>query len=220
MADMQDAHFYSASEERLNIASHALGLVLSIIGLALLLWRTTRSGDATQIISCTVFGLSLITLYAASTLYHSTTSAVARRRLRAFDHASIYVLIAGSYTPLALLVLRGTIGWAIFAAAWSLALVGIVIKLRYTGRYHRISTGMYVFMGWIIVFAYKPLIANFSTEGLSWLFAGGVAYTVGAIFYSIRSMPFAHASFHIFVLLGSACHFISVYHYVLLANVA
>jgi hemolysin III len=127
----------------------------------------------------------------------------------------IYVLIAGSYTPLSLLVLNGAVGWTIFGVSWAMAATGIVIKLFHTGKYNKISTAMYVFMGWVIVFAIKPLIANLSSEGLAWLFAGGVSYTVGALFYSIRKMPYGHATFHIFTLLGSACHFVCVYFFVL-----
>lgn len=138
-----------------------------------------------------------------------------RASLRTVDHAMIYVLIAGTYTPFALLVLKGAIGWAVFGVAWAMAVTGIVIKLFHTGRWDKISTAMYVFMGWIIVFAIKPLIAGLSSEGLTWLFAGGIFYTVGALFYSIRKMPFGHATFHIFCLLGSASHFVSVYYFVL-----
>jgi len=215
MTTSQKAHFYSATEEKLNILSHAAGFMLSIVGLVMLIIRASHTGDTMPIVSSGVFGLSLIILYASSTVYHSSKTEIARRRLRAFDHASIYVLIAGTYTPFALLILRGSVGWTIFGIAWALALAGIVIKLFFTGRFNHVSTGMYVFMGWIIVFAYKPLIENFSQEGLTWLFAGGVSYTVGALFYSINRMPYAHAIFHFFVLAGSSCHFVSVYQYVL-----
>jgi hemolysin III len=125
------------------------------------------------------------------------------------------VLIAGSYTPFALLVLKGTVGWVVFGVIWAMAATGIVIKLFYTGRYHKVSTAMYVFMGWVIVFAINPLIEGLSSAGLTWLFAGGVAYTTGALFYSISKMPFGHATFHIFCLFGSACHFVAVYYFVL-----
>jgi len=127
----------------------------------------------------------------------------------------IYVLIAGSYTPLALLALKGTVGWVIFGVSWVMAVTGVVIKLFHTGKYNKISTAMYVFMGWVIIFAIKPLTANLSSEGLAWLFAGGVFYTVGALFYSIKKMPYGHATFHVFTLLGSACHFVCVYYFVL-----
>jgi len=154
-------------------------------------------------------------LYAASTFYHSTKDTGLRARLRIIDHATIYVLIAGSYTPLTLIALGGPIGWVIFAASWAMAATGISLKVFFTGRFDLVSTLMYVFMGWIIVFAIKPLMDNMSSEGLFWLFAGGVAYTTGAVIYSIKKVPFNHAIFHMFVLLGSFCHFVSVYFYVL-----
>jgi hemolysin III len=135
--------------------------------------------------------------------------------LRIIDHASIYVLIAGTYTPFALVTLNGATGWVIFGVAWGLALCGITLKLFFTGKYNLVSTLMYVFMGWIIVFAIKPLIVNLSSEGLFWLFCGGMAYTIGAILYSIKILRFNHAVFHVFVLAGSASHFVSVYFYVL-----
>lgn len=203
---------YPAAEERINIYSHGLGLVLSVGSLLLLI---LKARGVLEIVSVSVFATSLIALYGSSTLYHSTIDATRRARLRTVDHAMIYVLIAGTYTPFCLLVLHGTPGWTIFGVAWAMAATGIVVKLFHTGRYNRISTAMYVFMGWIIVFAIKPLIANFSIEGLAWLFGGGIFYTVGAVIYSIRRLPYGHATFHIFCLLGSACHMISVYFFVL-----
>lgn len=203
---------YPLAEERINIASHALGFLLSIAAIVLL---TVKAVDALSIVSVAVFAASLIALYGASTIYHSTSNVARRVWLRTVDHAMIYVLIAGTYTPFCLLVLKGAVGWTIFAVTWGMAAAGITIKLFYTGRYDNVSTAMYVFMGWIIVFAIKPLIANLPPEGLSWLFAGGVSYTAGALFYSIKKLPFGHAIFHIFCLFGSACHFVSVYFFVL-----
>jgi len=207
--------YYSPLEEHINVISHAIGLILSLIALPLLVARASIHGSAWHLASAAIFGASLIVLYTASTCYHSSKNPDSRARLRIIDHASIYVLIAGTYTPLTLITLNGAIGWSIFAISWGLALSGIVLKLFFTGRFQLISTLMYVFMGWIIVFAIKPLITNLSTEGLFWLVAGGLAYTVGAIIYSIRKLAFTHAVFHVFVLLGSACHFVSVYFYVL-----
>jgi hemolysin III len=203
---------YPILEERINVASHALGLLLSIVALLLLI---AKGSSVLELVSLSVFAASLIALYAASTVYHVTTSVARRAWLRTVDHAMIYVLIAGTYTPFSLLVIRGTAGWTIFAISWAMAATGIVVKLYHTGRYDRLSTAMYVFMGWMIVFAIKPLIDNLSPAGLSWLFGGGISYTVGALFYSLRKMPFGHATFHIFVLIGSACHFVSVYFFVL-----
>ncbi|MCK5467170.1 MAG: hemolysin III family protein, partial [Cyclobacteriaceae bacterium] len=147
--------------------------------------------------------------------YHSAKKPELRNRLRILDHASIYVLIAGTYTPFTLVTLNGPIGWTIFGISWGLALTGIILKLFFTGKYKKISTLLYVFMGWIIIFAIKPVINNLSFEGLLWLFAGGMSYTIGAILYSIKKIRFNHAIFHVFVLIGSACHFVSVFFYVL-----
>jgi len=212
---MDGLKHYTPLEERTNIISHAIGLVLSIIALVLLVLRAGLYGNAWHIVSAGIFGFSLISLYAASTFYHSATDPKRRIRLRVIDHATIYVLIAGTYTPFTLVTLNGSIGWMIFGAAWGMAIAGITLKLFFTGKYNVLSTLMYVFMGWIIVFAITPLINSLSTEGLFWLFAGGVAYTTGAIIYSIKKIKFNHAIFHMFVLLGSFCHFVSVYFYVL-----
>lgn len=212
MSKQHKHHVYPIVEERINVASHAIGLLLSIAALVLL---TVRANGALQVVSVAVFAVSMITLYGASTVYHSASSARFRIWMRTVDHAMIYVLIAGTYTPFSLLVIQGALGWSIFGIAWSMALTGIAIKLFYTGRYDKVSTAMYVFMGWIIVFAIKPLIANLATDGLAWLFAGGISYTLGALFYSIKALPFGHAIFHVFVVGGSACHFVSVYFFVL-----
>jgi hemolysin III len=206
---------YSPVEERTNIISHAIGFALGIVALVLMVVRASTYGNAWHIVSVSIFGVSLICLYAASTMYHSAKDPKTRGRLRVIDHATIYVLIAGTYTPFVLVTLNGWVGWVIFAASWTMAVTGITLKLFFTGRYNMLSTLMYVFMGWMIIFAIKPLVNSLSADGLFWLIAGGVAYTVGAILYSIKKIKFNHAIFHMFVLLGSVCHFISVYAYVL-----
>ncbi|HUX55236.1 MAG TPA: hemolysin III family protein [Williamwhitmania sp.] len=208
--------YYSPAEENTNIISHAVGFALSILATVLLVVHAAKFGTAKHIVSFAVFGVSLMVLYAASTLYHSAKKPERRNRLKIFDHAAIYVLIAGTYTPFTLVTLAGTTGWVIFGIAWGAALVGVVLKLFFTGRFSILSTIMYVIMGGGgILFAIKPLINNLPSEGLYWLFAGGVAYTVGAILYSIKKIPFNHAVFHILVLVGSFCHFISIFYYVL-----
>lgn len=213
--EIDGAKFYSPLEERINVLSHALGFVLSIFALALLVTYANRYGSLLHVLSFAVFGVSLVVLYAASTLYHSTTNPARRVRFRILDHAAIYILIAGTYTPIMLVILSGSLGWLMFGITWGLAAIGIVLKLFFTGKYSHASTAMYVFMGWLIVFAIKPLINNFSADGLWWLLAGGLAYTVGAVIYSIKKIKFHHAIFHVFVLAGSACHFVMVYFYVL-----
>ena len=212
---MNKTHFYSPLEEKTNIYSHAAGLVLSIVALLLMLIRASGSGSTLDVVSVGIFGISLIALYAASTMYHSAKDPKVRARLRVNDHATIYILIAGTYTPFTLITLNGWVGWTIFGVSWGMAITGVTLKLFFTGKYNVLSTMMYVFMGWIIIFAIKPLLNSISSEGLFWLVAGGIAYTTGAVIYSIKKIKFNHAIFHLFVLLGSFCHFISVYFYVL-----
>ena len=215
MKGIEGIKYYSSIEEKINIISHAIGFILSIVALVLLVTHANLHGDVWHIVSFSIFGASLIILYAASTFYHSAKKSELRNRLKIIDHASIYVLIAGTYTPFTLVTLNGTIGWVIFGTSWGLALTGIILKLFFTGKYNLISTIMYVLMGWVIVFAIKPLINNLPLEGLLWLFAGGISYTIGAILYSIKKIKFNHAIFHTFVLMGSLCHFMSVFFYVL-----
>ncbi len=215
MRDIEEIKYYSPVEEKINIISHAIGFILSIVALVLLVTHANLHGDVWHIVSFSIFGASLIILYAASTFYHNAKKPELRNRLKIIDHAAIYVLIAGSYTPFTLVTLQGTLGWVIFGSSWGLALTGIILKLFFTGKYNLISTLMYVFMGWVIVFAIKPLINNLPLAGLFWLFAGGMAYTIGAILYSIKKIKFNHAIFHVFVLMGSFSHFVSVLFYVL-----
>ena len=212
---MGKSGFYTPAEERLNIYSHALGLVLSVVALVMLIWKSLYlNKELVYTISVVVYGFSLVVLYAASTLYHLQKDPGKRLRLRVFDHAAIFVLIAGTYTPFSLVTLHGKVGWWVFGISWGLALAGIVLKIFFTGKYSLVSTLMYIFMGWIAVFVIKPLMSNLSSDGLFWLAAGGIAYTVGAVLYSIKKIPYNHAIFHVFVLIGSACHFVSVYWYV------
>ena len=206
--------YYSPLEESINIYSHAFGLLLSFAALFFLEKKAFERGDLMYWFSMSVYGVSLVLLYAASSMYHREQEPKKRLRLRVFDHAAIYVLIAGSYTPFALVTLHGKFGWWLFGAVWSFALAGIILKIFFTGRYTLLSTLMYIIMGWMAVFVIKPLMAHLAPEGLFWLSAGGIAYTVGAVLYSIKRIPLNHAVFHVFVLIGSACHFVSVYFYV------
>ncbi len=215
MKDREEIKYYPPIEEKINVISHAIGFILSVVALVFLVRHANLHGDVWHLVSFSIFGVSLIILYAASTFYHNAKKPRLRKRLKIFDHASIYVLIAGTYTPFTLVTLNSTIGWVIFAVSWGLALAGIILKLFFTGKYNLISTIVYVIMGWVIIFAIKPLINNLPLEGLLWLFAGGISYTTGAIFYSIKKIKFNHAIFHIFVLMGSFCHFMSVFFYVI-----
>ena len=202
---------YSDKEERLNVITHALGLLLSGIGLPFLIVKSFTFEGFWKPASLVIYGLSLIILYAASTFYHAAKDARLRRKLNIFDHAAIYVLIAGTYTPFTILALEGSLGWMIFGLTWTFALIGIVLKLFYTGRFDKLSTALYLLMGWQIMFVINPLMERFTTEGLQLLFAGGVFYTIGAVLYSIKKLPYNHAIFHVFVVLGSVCHFFSVF---------
>lgn len=218
MKTVPRAGFYSPQEEKWNIISHGFGLVLSIIGLILLIYKAYHFGETRHLVSFIIFGTSLILLYAASTCYHRATEPLLRYRLNILDHSAIYVLIAGTYTPFVLITLQGIIGWIIFTVVWGMALTGVILKLYFTGRYQWLSTTMYVVMGWIIVFAFKPLVNNLEHEGLLWLFAGGLSYTLGAVIFSMNKVKFNHAVFHVLVMIGSLCHYISIYYYVLPAK--
>ena len=208
-------NFYSRSEEATNIITHAIGFFLGIAALVLMVVRASLYGDAWHIVGASIFGAGLVILYAASTIYHSVRKPRARQCLRIIDHSTIYVLIAATYTPFTLVTLNGWVGWTMFGIVWGLAVTGIVMKAFFTGRFDVLSTLMYVFMGWMIIIAAKPLVDNLPQGGLTWLVAGGVAYTLGAIFYGINRLKFNHAIFHLFVLAGSICHFVTVYSYVL-----
>lgn len=206
--------FYSPTEEKLNIWSHAFGIFLSIIALVLLIIKAVQQDNIWMMISFPIFGVSLILLYLASTLYHASQEPQKRFKLKVFDHAAIYVLIAGSYTPFTLVSLNGETGWLIFSMVWVMAFTGIILKLFFTGKFKIVSTAMYVLMGWLIVFYFQDLSASLHEKGVFYLILGGVLYTIGAILYSIKKIKFNHAIFHFFVLAGSFCHFLSIYLYV------
>ncbi len=205
---------YSKKEEKLNIITHAFGLILSITAFPFLLMKSFDYEGFSKSLSLLIYGLSLIILYAASTFYHAANEPNLRRKLNILDHAAIYVLIAGSYTPFTIIVLKGTLGWFILGFTWSFAIAGIVMKLFFTGRFEKLSTILYVLMGWQIIFAMKPLSNNLSNEGVELLFYGGLFYTIGALFYSLKKIQYNHAIFHVFVVLGSFCHFLTVYFYI------
>ena len=215
MAHTKQPHYYSPLEEKINIQTHAFGFVLSVVATVLLIIKAVNFGNFWHISSFAVFGFSLINLYLVSTLYHNSTKPENRNKWQIIDHASIYILIAGTYTPFTLVTLHGTVGWIIFGIVWGSAIVGVILKMYFTGRFDVLSTIMYVIMGWIVIFAIKPLYNNLPLGGLIWLFGGGIAYTTGAILYSIKKIKFNHAIFHILVLVGSFCHFMAVYFYVL-----
>ena len=204
-------HQYSTKEENLNVISHGLGLVLSVIALPFLIMKSFDFEGFWKPVSFIIYGLSMIILYAASTFYHAAKDPKKRRKLNIFDHAAIYVLIAGSYSPFCLVGLNSDLGWYMFIAVWVFALTGIILKLFFTGKFDKLSTAMYLLMGWQVMFFIKPLMESLSPSEFQYLVAGGIFYSVGAVLYSIKKLPYNHAIFHVFVLLGSLSHFIAIY---------
>ena len=204
-------HLYPKNEERLNVLSHGFGLLLAIVSFPLLINKSLQFDGFWKPISFIIFGLSMIILYAASTFYHAEKDPKKRRKLNILDHAAIYVLIAGSYSPFCIVALDSDLGNYMFIFVWIFAFIGIILKLFFTGRFSKISTFLYLIMGWQVVIFIKPLMSNLTPEGLKYLFAGGIFYTVGAVFYSIKKLPFNHAVFHVFVLLGTFSHFLAIY---------
>jgi hemolysin III len=210
-----DARKYPKIEEILNVITHGLGFLLSIAALVLLVVFAALKGDVWHIVSFSIYGASLVVLYLASTLYHMSRKQSLRNKLNIFDHASIYVLIAGTYTPFLLITLHGPWGWSLLGVIWGLAIGGILFKVFFIGKYDLVSALLYVLMGWLIIIAIQPLNENLSSGGLWWLLGGGISYSIGAVFYMINKMPYNHAIFHIWVLLGSLAHFFAVFFYVL-----
>ncbi|MES2440870.1 MAG: hemolysin III family protein [Verrucomicrobiota bacterium] len=210
-SELCDSH----REEVASLVTHAAGVLLSIVALVVML--ALSAGEPLKVVSAAVFGSSLILLYASSTLYHFFTSARWKSLFQSLDHACIYLLIAGSYTPITLITLRGATGWWLFGTVWALAVLGVMIKtLRKGKKGHWISTALYLAMGWLILFAMGPLIRGLPMAGVWWLVAGGFTYSFGIVFYAWKRLPFNHAIWHLFVLGGSACHVLAVARYVLL----
>ena len=197
-------------EELANALTHGVGAAAALAAGAVLVTLAALRGDGWILAASIVFGVAMLLLYTASTLYHAVTHPVVKGRLKVFDHCAIYLLIAGTYTPFTLVGLRGPTGWWLFGAIWTLALAGVVFKLFYTGRFRKLSTGIYIAMGWLVVVAIKPMWQSFDGWTLGWLLAGGLSYTFGTFFYHRESMRYSHAIWHLFVLGGSICHYISV----------
>lgn len=192
-----------------NALTHGLGFLASLLASAVLITLVAIRGDGWQLAGALVFCISLVMVYTSSTLYHSIPHLATKGRMKIFDHCAIYVLIAGTYTPFTIIALRDRGGWWLFAAAWTMALAGIVFKLFFTGRFKGVSTLLYIGMGWMAVLGIKPFLAVVPTATLLWLLAGGLAYTLGTVFY-MSKRDHAHAIWHGFVLIGSACHFVAV----------
>ena len=197
-------------EEIASALTHGLGAAAALAGGAVLITLAALYGDGWQLSAAIVFGITLLLLYVASTLYHAIQHPVAKGRLKIFDHCAIYLLIAGTYTPFTLIGLRDTVGWWLFGTIWALAFFGVIFKLFYTGRFQLISTSVYIAMGWLIVVAAKPAMKALDPWTFGWLLGGGVAYTLGTFFYHRPKMPYSHAVWHMFVIAGSVCHYIAV----------
>ncbi|MDO1528408.1 hemolysin III family protein [Fulvimonas sp. R45] len=206
---------YAWSDELASSLIHGAGILLSIAGLATLVAFAALHGDARAVTASAVYGSSLILLYTASTLYHAVRHERARRHLRTLDHIAIYLLIAGTYTPFTLVALPGAWGWGLFAAIWSLALLGSALELGLLGHRRGLAVLLYVAMGWVGMVAFKPLLAHLQPGGMALLVGGGAAYTLGVPFYLWRRLPYHHAVWHAFVLAGSVLHFLAVLLYVL-----
>ncbi len=202
--------FYTFREELANSVTHGIGAALAFIGLAVLLILAAFYGNTWHALSFSIYGASLIILYSSSTLYHTVQLPRAKHLLRILDHAAIYVLIAGTYTPFLLLSVRGTLGWSLLAIIWVMALAGIIWKIFFLGRFEVMATIMYIFMGWMGVLAFRQMLTNIPPLGVMMLIAGGLIYTFGVIFYAWENLPYNHAIWHIFVLAGSICHFFAV----------
>ena len=203
----------SVAEEIANSVSHGVGFLAAVAVSPVLIVSAVQRDNSAQIVGASVFAFTMVLLYLTSTLYHTLARNKAKRVLRILDHGAVFLLIAGTYTPFTLGALRGTWGWTLFGLVWGIAVVGVALKFIGGMRYQRLSTVLYLAMGWLIIIAVKPLWLNMPSWGLFWLAAGGVAYTAGVGFYAAKRIRYAHFVWHLFVIAGTACHFIAVLKY-------
>ncbi|HEX7504939.1 MAG TPA: hemolysin III family protein [Syntrophales bacterium] len=201
-------------EELVNSLTHGTGALLSAAGLIVLVALACLHGTTLQIVSCSIYGTTLVLLYTASTLYHTVRSPRLKHIFKVIDHSCIYLLIAGTYTPFMLVTLHGSLGWTLFGLIWALAAAGIVFQIFFVYRFKILATVAYVLMGWVAVVAIKPLLEALPAGGFDWILAGGLVYTAGAFLYLWKRLPYNHAIWHLFVLGGSACHYVAVLLYV------
>ena len=205
---------YTVSEEIANALTHGVGALFAIGGLAVLVTQAALRGDVWHVVSCSIYGGAMVVLYTASTLYHGVTAPRAKNALQVFDHASIFLLIAGTYTPFTLVSLRGPWGWSLFGTIWGLAAAGIILEIAFPRRWPALALTLYIGMGWVAVVAVKPLLEVLPTGGLVLLVLGGLSYTAGIGFYAWRRLPYGHAIWHLFVLAGTILHFFADLFYV------
>ncbi|RAL23148.1 hemolysin D [Lujinxingia litoralis] len=204
-----------SAEDIANSVSHGVGLGAALVGFVVLAVTAWATGAGLQIVGALVYGLTLVALFAASTVYHSVTHPRVRRALQVVDHCAVFFLIAGTYTPFALVTLAGPLGWSLLAGVWAMALLGVTIKLFWFGRFEGVSLALYLLMGWTIVFAIKPLWLAMEPAGVALLFGGGLLYTAGVAFFVWERLFLNHAIWHLFVLGGSVCHYLAILFYVL-----
>jgi hemolysin III len=205
---------WTLGEELAHSITHGVGLLAAVAGLVVLVTLAAASRDPWRIAACSIYASTLVLLYAASTLYHALSPTRARHVLQVLDHSAIFLLIAGTYTPFALVLLRGPWGWTLLTIVWGLALMGVMMKALFGARWPIVSTALYIGMGWMVVLSVKPLVAHVPPGAVAWLLAGGLAYTGGVVFYAWTRLRYNHAVWHLFVLAGSVCHYIAVILYV------
>ncbi|MCP4424838.1 MAG: hemolysin III family protein [Chloroflexi bacterium] len=210
-----DIFKFTLKEEVWNGITHGIGTALAIAGLTVLVSLAAINGDSWRVVSFSIYGSTLVLLYLASTLYHSIQIPKVKRVLQVLDHAAIYLLIAGSYTPFLLVNMRGQLGWTLFGVVWGLALLGIALRTIFVGQFEKLAVAGYVLMGWLMVVGFKEMQLTIPSGGVALILAGGITYTVGVVFFAWRKLPYNHAIWHLFVLGGSVCHFLAILFYVL-----
>jgi hemolysin III len=214
---LNQVHFskrYLIINEVFNAITHGIGLGLSIAGLVILLYKAANNGTTIELFSYIVYGSTLMSLYLCSTLYHSLSFTLARKLFKVFDYMSIFLLIAGTYTPYTLITIGGSLGWTLFGIVWSIAFIGVMYKALWINHLQKYSTWLYIIMGWICVFALKPIYIGLGFNGFLLLLSGGLSFTIGAIFYSLRNVRFMHVVWHLFVLAGTIFMYFSILFYV------
>ncbi len=215
MPEFADTPTYDFGEEVANSITHGIGILLAIAGLIVMIYFAAIYGDYWHLVSCSIFGVTLIFSYTTSTLYHSIPIPGPKRILRLLDHSAIFLLIAGTYTPFTLISLRGPWGWSLFGTIWGLAIIGIFCKVFMPGKLAKFSTMLYIAMGWVVIIAAQPLLSSLEAGGLWLLLAGGLAYTGGVVFYARDKIPYNHMIWHLFVMAGSTLHFFAILLYVI-----
>ncbi len=215
MSSKSDELRYSVAEELVHAITHGVGVILSILGLSWMLYLSIGAADPWRVVASSVYGATLIALFLASTVYHGMYASRHREIFMLLDHCAIYLLIAGTYTPFLLVAMRTSTGWWLFGTIWALATAGIIKKLWFRHRFPKVALASYLVMGWLVVVALPQLAGAVGPDGMAWLFAGGICYTVGAVFYVMNRMPFNHAVWHLLVLGGGICHFLTVVWHVL-----